>query len=137
MARIYLRRTVLGLAVHDGDLLDGWKFGDVLQADIVKPRNGGLHRKAFALVKMLLPHTEYSNQDTLRDAMTIASGYVSPVANPLTGEITLLPISWGFKGMDDAQFEEFFNRLVDVALAMIPGSCRSDWQAVERELVVF
>jgi hypothetical protein len=137
MARLYLRRTVSGLAVHDGDLLDGWKVGDVLQADIVKPRNGGLHRKAFALVKMMLPHTDYSNQDTLRDAMTIAAGYVMPVTNPLTGEVTNLPISWSFKGMDDAEFGEFFNRLVDVALLMIPGSTREDWEAVERELVVF
>jgi hypothetical protein len=137
MATIYLKRVPHGLAIADGDLLDGWKLGDILRADIVKPRNGGLHRKAFSLLKVLHPHTDYASIETLRQAMTLGAGYVDTVVNPMTGNASFVPRSWSFKGMDDMEFEAFYNRLIDVALKLLPGSTRDDWEAAEREIIGF
>jgi hypothetical protein len=137
MAIIYLRRTVSGLAVADGDLLEGWKLGDVLRADIVKPRNGGLHRKAFALVKLIYPHTDYGSLKALRDAMTVGAGYVDIVVNPMTGEAGWTPRSWEFTNMDNIEFEALFNRLVDVAMKLLGKSTREDRDELERHIVSF
>jgi len=137
VAIIYLRRTASGLAIADGSLLEGWKLNDILRADVIKPRNGGLHRKAFALLNVLHPHTDYDSIETLRQAMTLGAGYVDTVVNPMTGEASFVPRSWSFKGMEDMEFETFYNRLIDVALKLVAGSTRANWEAAEREIIGF
>ncbi len=136
MATIWLERTVSGVRCDDQEALpETWKVGDVLRAEVTKPRNGGLHRKAFVLLRKVHPHTEYPNQELLRKAMTIGAGFVEPVTNPMTGDVALVPRSWEFNQMDDLEFEELYSRLIDVALKIVPGSQRDDWEAAVNEIV--
>ena len=137
MTVAYIRRTVSGIAIESGDILDNWPVDQIRKADIKLSRNDKLHRKAFAMLNMVYPHSNYNSMETLRKAMTIGAEYVDMIVNPLTGEVCYTPRSWGFQEMDDVEFGEFFNRLIDVALKIVPGTSRDDWEAVERELVSF
>lgn len=136
MADLWLRRTVFGFVALDADdILPSWKVGDLVFASLKKPRNAKLHRKAFVLVDLVWPHTDYPTKQTLRDAMTIGAGFVDMVANPITGEVSMVPKSWAFSAMDDIEFKELFNRLIDVALKIVGGSTRDDWEAAVDEIV--
>jgi hypothetical protein len=106
----------------------------VLRADIVVPRNPGLHRKAFVLLHKLWPHTNYPTIERLRSAMTIGAGFVEDVVDPYTGQVLWVPKSWAFDAMDDVEFQELYSRLVDVALRIVPGSSRDDWEEAEQEI---
>lgn len=105
-----------------------------LRADVVEPRNPGLHRKAFVLLNKVFPHTNYPSVERLRAAMTIGAGFVHDIVDPYTGEVHWIPKSWEFAAMDDIEFRELYNRLVDVALALVAGSKREDWQDAEMDI---
>lgn len=138
MAEIWLRRTATGLAPSDpDDIPRGWKIGDQLLANIRKPRDGKRHRKAFVLIDIVWPHTEYANKDILRKAMTIGAGFVDEIINPITGEVALCAKSWRFDTMDQIEFDELYQRMIDVALAMVPNSKREDWSDAVDEIARF
>lgn len=138
MADIWLRRTPTGVAVlNQEDMPKGWKIGDNLLATIRKPRNGKLHRKAFVLLDIVWPHTEYPNKEALRKAFTVGAGFVDEIISPTTGEVFWSAKSWRFDSMDDQEFQELYSRLVDVALAVVPGSTRDDWQSAVDEIARF
>lgn len=136
MADLWLRRTPAGFVPLDAeDMLPSWKIGDTLFASIKRPRNGKLHRKAFVLLNMVFPHTEYPSKDALRAALTIGAGFVETVINPMTGEVCYTPRSWQFSHMDDDEFRELYNRMIDVALKIVPNSSRDDWEQAVDDLV--
>lgn len=136
MTQIWLRRTVSGFAPIDhDDILPSWKLGDEVLADIRKPRNARLHRKAFVLLDQVWPHTEYPTKAILRDAMTIGAGFVNMVANPLTGEVSMVPKSWAFSAMDDDEFRELYQRLIDVAIKIVGNSTRDDWESAVDNII--
>lgn len=105
-----------------------------LKADIVVPRNLGLHRKAFVLLNKVFPHTNYPTIDRLRAAMTIGAGFIDDVIDPYTGEVLWYPKSWSFDQMDDTEFQELYNRLIDVAIKIVPNSRRKDWEQAVDEI---
>ena len=129
--------VIIPASAVDEDDFEKLAFGPDLRADIVQPRNPGLHRKAFALLKLVWPHTNYPTQDALRAAMTIGAGFVEQTVNPMTGEVTWYPRSWSFENMDDTEFRELYNRLVDVALKIVPNSRRKDWEDAVDQIVRF
>lgn len=133
MATIWVRRTPQGFVALDHEALPKtWKIGETLRAEVVKPRNGKLHRKAFILLDVVYPHTEYPSKDILRKAMTIGAGFVEEIINPLTGEVALIAKSWRFDSMDDLEFQHLYAALIGVALKLVEGSSRQDWfEAVE------
>ena len=138
MTDIFLKRTISGMAPLDlDDMPKSWRVGDTLLCTVRKPRNIKLHRKAFALLKLVWPHTEYPNMEILRKSMTIGAGFVDPLVNPLTGEVSLVPKSWEFASMDEEEFNELYSRLIDVALKLVPGSGRDDWKQAEYEIARF
>ncbi len=137
MTDIFLKRTISGMAPMDlDDMPKTWKVGDLLLCTVRKPRNVKLHRKAFVLLKLVWPHTEYPNMEILRQSMTIGAGFVDTLVNPLTGEVSLVPKSWAFANMGDEEFNELYSRLVDVALKLVPGSSRDDWEQAEYEIAM-
>lgn len=108
-----------------------------LRADIVAPRNPRLHRKAFVLLSKVFPHTNYPTQERLRAAMTIGAGFVDETIDPYTKQVVWYPKSWAFDQMDDVEFKELYDRLVDVALQIVPNSRRDDWEKAVDEICRF
>jgi hypothetical protein len=80
------------------------------------------------------PHTNYPNVEILRKAMTIGAGFVDEVVDPFTGEITWQAKSWEFASMDDLEFKELYSRMVDVAMKLVGGSKREDWEEAEQDI---
>ena len=105
-----------------------------IRADLVVPRNGKLHRKAFVLLAKVWPHTNYATQERLRAAMTIGAGFIDEAIDPYTGQVVWYPKSWAFDQMDDVEFSELYNRLIDVALKIVPNSRREDWEQAVDEI---
>jgi hypothetical protein len=106
-----------------------------LRADVVQPRNPKFHRKAFALLNMVWPHTNYPTVDVLRKAMTVGAGFVEEIINPVTGEVFWVAKSWEFGRMDEVEFGELYSRLIDVALKIVPSSKRDDWEKAVDDIV--
>lgn len=103
-----------------------------LRADFVVPRNPRLHRKAFVLLNQVWPHTNYPTVERLRASMTIGAGFIDEAIDPYSGRVVWYPKSWAFDSMDDVEFKELYDRLIDVALKIVPNSKRADWeQAVD------
>lgn len=121
---------------HDQDDFEKLSRDVDLRCDVVQPRNGGLHRKAFALLKIVWPHTNYPTMERLRAAMTIGAGYVDETIT-VDGVVVWYPKSWAFSEMDDVEFKDLYNRLVDVALKIVPDSRREDWQKAVDDIVRF
>jgi hypothetical protein len=59
------------------------------------------------------------------------------VINPMNGEVSMIPKSWSFASMDDVEFADLYQSLVNVALKIVPGSTRDDWEQAEYEIAMF
>jgi hypothetical protein len=119
--------------------LPNWPANAELLATIRLPRNIMLHRKAFAFLKALHPYVSdrYPTQEALRKALTIGAGYVDEAINPRTGEVHLQAKSWAFTGMDDAEFQRLYGAMIDLALTMVAGTTRDDWEMAVKEIARF
>ncbi len=53
----------------------------------------------------------------------------------MTGEVCYAPKSWSFSAMDDDEFRELYQRLIDVAIKLVSNSTRSDWESAVDNIV--
>lgn len=127
--------VLIPAGVHDEEQLQKLPWDRDLRADVVAPRNPGLHRKAFVLLNLVWPHTNYPTVERLRAAMTIGAGFVDEAVDCYTGKVIWYPKSWSFENLDDVEFQELYNRLIDVALKIVPNSKRPDWEAAVDHIV--
>jgi len=81
-----------------------------------KPRNLKFHKKFFALLNMVYENQEqYNNIEHLRKDLTISAGYYYLRFN-IDGIEVQEAKSISFAKMDDNEFSEFYNRIVDVVV---------------------
>lgn len=86
--------------------------GEHVQADIKRPRNLAHHRLFFALLNLVFENQEYFRSvDDLLDALKIAIGHTKTVV--LKSGEHKVPLSISFASMDQAAFNEFFDRAAD------------------------
>lgn len=97
----------------DKDNLKRIKAGEIIQADVVKPRGVKKHRKFFALMNMLFQNQEiYKNLDDMRNDLTVEAGYYREVIN-FQGEVTKKALSISFAAMDDLEFDKYFDDVIN------------------------
>lgn len=90
------------------------KVGEPYEFEFKNIRNAKFHRKFFALLNMVFQNQEiYQNIDHLRKDLTIAAGFYEVRSN-LDGEEIKEPKSISFANMDNDQFSEFYNAVIDV-----------------------
>lgn len=105
--------------------------GELINVDMVFPRNPLFHRKYFALLNLgfeaWIPdrtHKTYKgmpvlkNFEQFREDITILAGYYDQVFN-LKGEMKIRAQSISFANMDDDEFEGVYNATIDVLLAHV------------------
>lgn len=108
-----LNGTYLPAYDSDKDNLKRIKAGEMVQADIVKPRGVKKHRRFFALLNLLFQNQEiYENLDDLRYDLTVEAGYYREVVN-IHGEVTKKAKSISFAAMDDLQFDKYFDDVLN------------------------
>jgi len=79
-----------------------------------KPRNYKFHKKFFALINMLFQNQDqYNSIEHLRKDLIIAAGYYDTRFN-FEGVEILEAKSMSFSSMDEIEFSELYNRIIDV-----------------------
>ena len=137
MTVVYLKRnglTLVPLAEDDADALGRLPL-TTLRANVSAPRNIQHHKKLFALLKLILGNQErYKSTDELLAAVKVHLGHCDTVFMRDGTEIRI-PKSISFTAMDQAEFAQFYDRVLDcVCSEIIPGLSRPD---VERQLLEF
>jgi len=90
------------------------KVGEIYVYEYKKPRNLKFHRKFFALIKLLFDNQEvYQDIEDLRQDLTIAAGYYT-IRQDMHGNDVPKPMSISFSSMDEHQFNNLYNDIIDV-----------------------
>lgn len=90
------------------------KPGNVYAFEFTKPRNYEFHKKFFALIKMLYDNQEYyDNIEHLRKDLIITAGYYEHRYG-LDGQELIEAKSLSFGAMDEFQFNELYNSVINV-----------------------
>lgn len=120
MSEVFLTKAQGGklIAASEGDyaLLKGYKVGDVIKAKISKPRNGGHHRKAWALINLIFENQgQYKGVADLMVEIKLKTGHYTEHLTT-KGALIYVPKSISFASMEQDTFEVWYNKLIDVAL---------------------
>lgn len=94
------------------DLLRARKYrvGDVLRAELTKPRNPRHHRLVFGLLAKVADQLGITT-DALLVLVKIRLGMVQPIIDSATGKTYYVPESVDFENMDQGQFATFHRDL--------------------------
>ncbi len=127
---VFLVKTLGGLRPANAvaaETLDRIPVGQEIKAELTRPRHLTHHRKFFALLQAIFPHqTVYATMRAFRAALTCAAGHCETQTLP-DGRTILIPESISFGKLDQAGFEQFYDRALDIILTRIlPGISRED-----------
>jgi Protein of unknown function (DUF1367) len=130
---LFLRRGLSGLQPIDAPgeaVVNALKRGDVVRAEIFRPRNLRHHRKMYALIQAVFPHQDvYPTQELFVAAIKAAVGLCDTFNLP-SGKTVVLPRSWSFANMDQSDFDEIYKRVEQVILTKIlPGVNEAELEA--------
>lgn len=133
--QLIMRKTLGGLRPVDQvglEILDRIPPGGEVRVEITRPRNLLHHRKWFALLQAIYPHQVlYPTMDSFIAAVKCALGYGETVKLP-DGRTVIVPGSISFAKMDQAAFEQFYDRALDlITTRILPSIGRDD---VSREV---
>lgn len=118
--KISLVKTLSGVfkLAFDSDFENAKKIpiNEPFEIEYKKRRNYKFHKKFFALINMVYQNQErYNNIDELREHLTIASGYFN-VSYDLDGVEQKKVKSISFASMDEIEFNEFYNAVIDTII---------------------
>lgn len=133
--KIKVKNTVFGLVPwFDNDLQEKSKLriGKDYEVEIKLIRNSQFHRKFFAMLNVGHANTSLNMPfDTYRKYMTVKAGFFDRYPTK-RGEF-IEPKSIAFHKMDEAEFQDVYNRVLDVILLDV-GSTREE---LEKEILSF
>lgn len=114
MTTLQLRRnpgvTLSAADDASAEALQRWKVGDLLFAEVRKPRNPAFHRKFFALLGYAFDCQEtYTDRETFRQAVLLMAQVVDLVPTP-DGGVKPVPRSLSFSAMDDVAFSRVYQQ---------------------------
>ena len=109
------------------EALKKWKQGDILRAEVSKPRNIGHHKKFFSLLNIVVDNQErFRNTSELLDAIKFELGHID-TRRKMNGEFFQVPKSISFAKMNQLEFDKFYSKAIDVILLhVLPGVDKSD-----------
>lgn len=97
----------------DYDKIKKIKPNETIEFEYRKKRNIKFHNKLFALLNLVYQNQEhYNNIDHLRTDLTIAAGFYEKRYS-VHGEEVIEPKSISFASMDEFEFGEYYNRIID------------------------
>ncbi|MFN8758836.1 MAG: DUF1367 family protein [Tagaea sp.] len=138
--------------VEAAEYLERVPDGAYLHCELTRPRNPGHHRKFFALLQVAFdlwqgtiePREHRGQQvlpnfDRFRADVTILAGYYRPVVN-VKNELRLEPRSISFSSMDQVEFDDLYNRVLDVLVHKVlqgTGATAEELQEAVAQLTEF
>ena len=110
------RGVIHGATEQDVKALEGIKANEVFKAAITKTRNGGHHRKMFALLNMVFENQDRYEifEDFLTEIKLRAGHYKEHVT--MKGKVLYIPKSINFASMDQLEFNQFYEKVTEVCL---------------------
>jgi len=120
-----MRKTMRGLQPVDdtgNELVDALALGDVVRVKVTRPRNIHHHRKFWALMQLVYQNQEhYQSIDHMVAAVKVATGH-SDALTTKTSDVIYLPKSIAFHKMDQQEFSQFYERVLDLIVkSILPG----------------
>lgn len=122
--KLLLLNTAQGLKClydKDYDEKKKLKIGETYMADIKMPRNIKFHKKYFALINCAWSYQNERSQshfkesiECFRKTIEIAAGHCDPVYSLERREWLDMPKSISFSQMDEAEFQDLYERVKDV-----------------------
>ena len=98
-----------------------------IEFEFTKNRNYKFHKKLFALLNLVFENQEvYNNLEHLRKDLTISAGYYD-IRHNFEGVEIYEPKSISFAQMDEIEFSEFYNRIIDVVIK---------WLGIEKQEII-
>jgi hypothetical protein len=92
------------------------KNGTEIMIEYKQKRNVKFHRKAFALLNLVLKNQDkYSNINDLLVEFKLKSGHYEEHITT-KGKIIYVPKSIAFSEMDELEFNELYSKFIDIAL---------------------
>lgn len=93
-----------------------------------RPRNISHHRKLFALLNLVHENTDdrWPTLDTLLDDLKISTGLFETRINAVTGIPYVVAKSISFASMTQDEFEQWFDRAVDLICKQVLDMSRDD-----------
>jgi hypothetical protein len=129
VSQILVVRSVGGLSGADDHAkaaLRAMPIGTVARAELVIPRNLKHHRKFFALLQLVWASSEtWPSVEDLLIELKVRLGVTKDVILRDTGEVVKVLGSISFAKMDEAQFNEFYERAI-AALCELAGGIEAD-----------
>lgn len=149
--KIHLRRAngcLVADSPEDAEHLSKFKFGEVIRAEVTRPRNYRFHRKFFALLNHAYSCWEQEDVDTkhgkalksfdrFRKDLTILAGYYEQEVR-LDGSIRTEAKSISFAEMDEEEFGKLYDAMISVILKhVLTNYTRDDIDRVVDETLRF
>jgi len=92
------------------------KVNEPYEFEYKLPRNYRFHKKYFALLNLVYNNQDvYTNIEDLREDLTIEAGYFRLTEN-IKGQTVKRAKSISFAQMDDAEFSDLYNSVVNVVI---------------------
>lgn len=123
---MHLKKTLAGFSLADEMSVENakrFKVGEIYKAEVVKPRSRKTLGRWWVLCQMILDNTEdFRSKEQISDYLKIRAGHSTSIVSKSTGEIFHVANSISFDEMEEAQFQDLWQRVCDVVVAdILPG----------------
>lgn len=130
--------TLIPTTEASREWLESLPHGEVVSGEFKRPRNGRHHAKFFAMLDLVFKNqSHYKSVEEILLVFKHHVGHGKWIVTKQNGDISevFMPGSISFAKMDQAAFEDFYNKAVDfVCTTIIPGLEEGD---LRRELEGF
>ncbi len=115
-------------------------IGEAYEFEFKIPRNIKFHRKFFAFLTAVYGieqiQSSFSSIEHLRKALTIDIGHYEIIIG-MNGEEYKIPKSISFAKMDEASFDQFYAKVMQIILDRLPDYVEGDILALQNEVMSF
>ena len=130
---------LIGSDKRSAEALQKIPVGDIVVADVRRPRNPKHNAKFWVLMQTVWESTEvqdrYASPRALAKAIELALGYFDTIQLP-DGKVGFAIHSLSFESMSQQEFAEFYSQAIDVIVQQItPHLNREDLERRVMELV--
>ena len=133
--KYYFYKTDAGLMpMENCKPFDKLEIGEEIEIDITSKRNIQFHKKFFALIKLAFDNQDYyTDLEDLRKDLIKVAGFYENRTNFITGEIETKHNSISFSSMNNDEFQEVYNKVLQVVSEFL----NTDKEELINELLQF
>ncbi len=115
-------------------------MGEAIEFDYKLTRNYKFLQKFFVFLKAVYDietiQEQFSSVEHLRYALTMDAGYFETVTG-LNGQVYFKPKSISFAKMEEADFDQFYAKVMEIVLKRLPNYVKDDILKMENHIMSF